>query len=228
MEICSVESTRQKLEFGYNTRCMDTNTPILEELVRLRAEQAALLGYPTHAAYVLEIRMAQSPDVVGPFLRELSAKLQPLADEELAYWRELKAEEARAAGDADATAAAQVIQPWDVRYLTRLSELKKYKVDDQKIKKYFPLSVVTTGLLDIYQRTLGFVFEEVADRAAHAVWHEDVQLFRVKDADSGKVRGYFYLDLVRTNTYQPRRWARWVLRWSGSGQRGLHAHEPCC
>ncbi len=116
-------------------RCIDSNTPILSELISLRAEQAALLGYKTHAHYVLEIRMAKSPDTVAPFLQGLSDKLTPLAQEEMAYWRELKAEEARESGeDKEATAEKQVITPADVRYLTRLSELKKYKVDDQKIK----------------------------------------------------------------------------------------------
>jgi thimet oligopeptidase len=114
---------------------------------------------------------------------------------QLAYWRELKAEEARENGDASATADSQVITPADSRYFTRLSELKKYKVDDQKIKQYFPIEVVTSGLLDIYQRTLGLVFEQQKDRPAHAVWHEDVQLYTVKDKADGKARGYFFLDM---------------------------------
>ena len=84
-----------------------------------------------------------------------------------------------------------------VRYLTRLSELRQYNLDDQAIKQYFPLEVVTAGLLDIYQRTLGLVFEEVLahHRAPHAVWHPHVQLFKVRNKDDDKLRGYFYLDL---------------------------------
>jgi len=195
MELCSVSSTRQKLEYEFNRRCIDSNEPILAELIRLRAEQAALLGYPTHAHYVLETRMAKTPEKVGPFLRGLSQKLTPLMEEEMAYWKQLKAEEAKANGDADAKAEAQTIYPYDVRYFTRLSELKKYKVDDQEIKKYFPVEVVTAGLLSIYQRTLGFVFEEVKDRPASAAWHPEVQLFVVKDKADNKVRGYFFLDM---------------------------------
>jgi len=74
-------------------------------------------------------------------------------------------------------------------------------VDDQAIKKYFPLEVVTAGLLEIYQRALAFRFEEVKDRSESAGWHPEVQLFRVKDKDTDKLRGYFYLDLHPSATH---------------------------
>jgi Zn-dependent oligopeptidase len=128
MELCSVSSTRQKLEYEFNRRCLESNEPILAELIRLRAEQAAILSYPTHAHYVLETRMAKTPEKVVPFLKGLSDKLSPLMNEELDYWKQLKAEEARENGDAAATQEAQTIFPYDIRYFTRLSELKKYKV----------------------------------------------------------------------------------------------------
>jgi thimet oligopeptidase len=196
MELCSVEATRAQLEKAYNSRCMAENVPILEELVRLRAEQASILGYPTHAAYVLETRMAKSPDVVGPFLTNLSKRLTPLMEEELAYWRELKTDEKKKRGETIPEGGV-AIEAYDVRYYSRLSELLKYKVDDQAIKRYFPIEVVTAGLLQIFQTAFGLVFEELTggDRPAHSVWHEEVQLFRVKDADTQKLRGYFYLDL---------------------------------
>jgi hypothetical protein len=128
MELCSVSSTRQKLEYEFNRRCLESNEPILAELIRLRAEQASILSYPTHAHYVLETRMAKTPEKVVPFLKGLSDKLSPLMHEELEYWKQLKAEEARENGDAAATQEAQTIFPYDIRYFTRLSELKKYKV----------------------------------------------------------------------------------------------------
>lgn len=82
-------------------------------------------------------------------------------------------------------------------FYTRLSELRKYKVDDQKIKQYFPIDIVTQGLLDIYQKTLCLKFEEEKHRPAHAAWHEEVRLFKVFDMQTGspKLMGYFYLDL---------------------------------
>jgi len=197
MEQCRVEETRQKLEYAFSRRCIETNTPILHELVKLRAEQAALLGYRDHASYQTEIRMAKNPETVIPFMSGLSKKLEPLMAEELAYWRELKAEELKALGKAVPAEGTQAItiNPWDMRFYIKKSELMKYKIDDQLIRKYFPLEVVTKGLLEIYQRVLGWQFTELKDRPAHAVWHEDVRLFHVRGASSGQEVGYFFLDL---------------------------------
>jgi thimet oligopeptidase len=64
MKMCKVEKTRQKMEFAFNNRCQKENTPILERLLVLRHEKANLLGYPDHASYILDIRMAKSPTVV--------------------------------------------------------------------------------------------------------------------------------------------------------------------
>jgi thimet oligopeptidase len=194
MRLCDVEATRVLLEYNFNSRCKAENTPILEELIRLRSEHATILSYKTHAHFALETRMAKSPDTVVPFLLGLCEKLQPLMTEELAYWRELKTEVAVAKGEPIPVGGVEIL-PSDMEYFTRLSQLKKYAVDDQRIKQYFSMEVVTAGLLDIYQRTFGLLFTEVKDRAAHAVWADGVQLFEVKDADTLKVRGYFYLDL---------------------------------
>lgn len=194
MEMCHVDSTRARLEKAYNQRCMVENTAILEELIRLRAEQASILGYNNFASYMLETRMAKSPEVVDTFLKGLSAKLTPLMEEELAYWKELKVADKKERGE-EVPEGEVEIKAYDTRYLTRLTELKKYKLDDQLIRKYFPMEIVTAGLMEIYQRTLGLIFEEVKDRPSFAVWHEEVQLFRVLDADTRALRGFFYLDL---------------------------------
>ena len=73
---CQNPETRRKLEIVYQSRCLEENTKILEELVALRQEQAALMGYETHAAYIQELRMAKSPSNVKKFLSDLAVKLQ--------------------------------------------------------------------------------------------------------------------------------------------------------
>ena len=98
MEHCSVTDTRRALEFAYNEGFSAKNTPILAELIRLRAERAELLGYPNHAAYMLETCMAKTPETAASFLRDLSSKLTPLLEAELQNWKWLKAKEARAKG----------------------------------------------------------------------------------------------------------------------------------
>lgn len=74
-------------------RCMEENTPILEELIALRQKQADLLGYKSHAHYVLEERMAKNPENVAEFLSNLSKKLQPLWKDEQVVMQKFKKEE---------------------------------------------------------------------------------------------------------------------------------------
>ncbi|ESO92348.1 hypothetical protein LOTGIDRAFT_178669 [Lottia gigantea] len=139
--------TRKKLETAFNSRCMKENGPILEELIKLRHEKAALLGFPTHAAFVLDMRMAKSPDTVATFLQELAKKLQPLKEAEMKLFLEYKKEECEKYGyEFD-----NKINMWDFRYYMTMVEEKKYAVDQNKLKEYFPMETVTKGLLDIYQ-----------------------------------------------------------------------------
>lgn len=180
--------TRRKLENVFNSQCIDENTPILEELVTLRQKQADLLGFPTHAAYITDLRMAKTAENVHNFLTQLAAKLNPLWEEERKLILELKkkeCEELKMPYDGK-------LNFWDLRYYTNMVEELKFAVDQNKLREYFPLPVVTNGLLKIYQELLDLKFSEVENAER---WHLDVQLFRVNDAKSKELLGYFFLDL---------------------------------
>nr|XP_026270478.1 thimet oligopeptidase isoform X3 [Urocitellus parryii] len=185
---CHVPETRRKVEEAFNCRCKEENCAILKELVALRAQKSSLLGFRTHADYVLEMNMAKTSQAVATFLDELAQKLKPLGEQERAVILELKKAECARRG----LAFDGRIHAWDMRYYMNQVEETRFRVDQNLLKEYFPMQVVTRGLLGIYQELLGLTFhlEEGA-----TVWHEDVRLYSVQDAASGEVIGKFYLDL---------------------------------
>ncbi|KAL2090162.1 hypothetical protein ACEWY4_014850 [Coilia grayii] len=188
MKKCYVPETRKRLEQAFNSRCKEENSAILKELVELRAKKCALLGFGTHADFVLEMNMAKSAKKVTSFLEELARKLKPLGEEERAVILKLKEQECQKRS----LPFQGELHAWDTRYYMTQVEETQYAVDQNTLKEYFPMEVVTHGLLDIYQELLDLTFEQVEGAP---VWHDDVTLYCVKDRTSGQVVGQFYLDL---------------------------------
>nr|XP_055039594.1 thimet oligopeptidase isoform X2 [Misgurnus anguillicaudatus] len=185
---CFVPETRKKLEAAFNSRCKEENSAILKELVGLRSQKSSLLGFSTHADFVLEMNMAKSSKKVAGFLEDLARKLKPLGEEERAVMLKLKEQECQKRN----LPFTGELHAWDMRYYMTQVEETQYAVDQNQLKEYFPMEVVTQGLLDIYQELLNLTFQQVEGAP---VWHEDVTLYCVKDRTSGQVVGQFYLDL---------------------------------
>lgn len=183
MENAKNVAVRKQFEAKFNKRGGLVNRDLLERAVTLRHELAAMLGFKSHAQFVLEKRMAKSPEQVDKFLKQLIAKLIPVGRSNLAEMLELKREEMK-----DPTIST--VDAWDWRYYdVRLKE-KKFNIDTQKIKEYFPLATVNAGLFEIYQTLLGVEFKAAPELPR---WHESVLPYRViKD---GKTVAYFYMDL---------------------------------
>ncbi|XP_032064433.1 thimet oligopeptidase isoform X1 [Thamnophis elegans] len=188
MKKCHVPETRKRMEERFNSRCKEENCRILQQLVELRAQKSALLGFETHAAFVLEMNMAKECKTVASFLDELAAKLKPLGEKERAVILGLKQREC----EQRALPFDGRINAWDMRYYMNQVEETQYSVDQNLLKEFFPMQVVTDGLLGIYQELLGLTFRREEDARA---WHEDVQLYTVQDLASGETLGQFYLDL---------------------------------
>ncbi|KAH0625984.1 hypothetical protein JD844_034383, partial [Phrynosoma platyrhinos] len=188
MKKCHIPETRRQMEEKFNSRCKEENYLILKELLEIRARKSSLLGFDTHADFVLDMNMAKDGKTVAAFLDDLAVKLRPLGEKERAALLELK----RAECERRALPFDGQIHAWDMRYYMNQVEETQFHVDQNLLKEFFPMQVVTEGLLGIYQELLGLTFhlEEGAQ-----VWHPDVQLYTVKDTASGETLGKFYLDL---------------------------------
>ncbi|KAG8182942.1 hypothetical protein JTE90_010571 [Oedothorax gibbosus] len=188
MKKCRKPETRKSLYIAFQSRCSKENYPLLQEIVQMRHKLANMLGYPNHASYATELLMSKSAETVGTFLSELLEKLRPLWAKEKEYLLELKEKECKELG----IPFDGKMNPYDLAFYTSLVESTKYAVDHQKLKEYFPMPVVTEGLLNIYQGLLGLKFNEIKEVE---LWHEDVKMYSVEDLSTGELLGYFFLDL---------------------------------
>ncbi len=178
--------TRKKMQIAFLQRGGTENTERLSDALALRERQAKLLGFSNYAEYGISRKMAKTPKRVIDFMNELKEKLTPLSDKETLVLRELKAKEQNLPIE-DVT-----IEIWDLFYYHEMLMRDKYAVDQNEVKKYFPMSSVIKGVLDVYQKVLNLEFKE-SDKPN--IWHEDIKQYKVTDRTNGKTLGVFYLDL---------------------------------
>ncbi|HEU4622245.1 MAG TPA: M3 family metallopeptidase [Burkholderiaceae bacterium] len=156
------------------------NTSLIREILALRAEESALLGYRNFAEVSLVPKMAESPEEVIHFLNDLAQRAKPYAQRDMQALREFSARELGLA----------TVEPWDVAYASEKLREARYAFSDQEVKQYFPEPKVLAGLFRVIE-TL-FSVRVVPDAAPG--WHEDVKFFRI-DRPDGSVAGHFYIDL---------------------------------
>ncbi|VDO54547.1 unnamed protein product [Schistosoma margrebowiei] len=188
MQKASNPETRRTLETAFNSRCVKENTPILKRLMELRKERATILGFPTHADFMLDLYTTKTSANISGFLNNLGNKLEKLRLKEITRLLELKKEECDRLG----YTFNNCLNPWDTRYYMNMVKERDYSVDEVALKKYFPLATVKSGILRLYQQLLGLRFERVSNAE---VWHEEVEMYSVSDSQSDSLLGYFYLDL---------------------------------
>ena len=193
----ALPETRKRAVLSYEGKTAE-NAPTLEKIANLRRQAAQLLGYNNHAEYVLEVKMAKTPGTVFDFLSDLKTKLHPLGESEKQTLLALKEEEFAARGwEFDGE-----LYLWDRTYYERLHLEKTLALDDDEVKKYFPVAKVVPTILDMYQELLGVSFVAVpkTEEAGGATWHEEAEAYAVWDGE--QFVGYMYLDLFpRQNKY---------------------------
>mmetsp|Transcript_20751 Transcript_20751/g.41096 ORF Transcript_20751/g.41096 Transcript_20751/m.41096 type:complete len:712 (+) Transcript_20751:37-2172(+) len=177
---------RRKLFVASKSKCLASNGPVLDDILRLKHELALLLQYRSHAHFVLQDKMAKTPETVMDFLQSVASRL---ADQKLKDSQVLKELKAKHLGQDVSTVS---VEPWDIAYLTRLLKEEQYAVDEAAIKEYFPLWHVVNATLSIYSKILQVTFQE--DEEA-PVWNKEVKKYTVVCKEDNKYMGEFYLDL---------------------------------
>ncbi|CAN7387277.1 M3 family metallopeptidase [Rhizobacter sp. LjRoot28] len=211
---------RERLYTAYATRASDLGKPevdnsaVMRELLALRQEEARLLGYANFAEVSLVPKMANSPDEVITFLRDLARRARPYAQRDLAEVREFAAAEL---GLPD-------LQAWDLAYASEKLKERRYAFSDQEVKPYFTETKVLQGLFGIIET----LFEVSIRPDTAPVWHPTVRFFRIERA--GQLVGQFYLDPYARSGKRPGAWmddvrGRWA-RPEGSTQTPV-AHLVC-
>ncbi|WP_179348395.1 M3 family metallopeptidase [Winogradskyella pacifica] len=156
------------------------NQNIVLKIAQLRFERAQLLGYKTHAHFVLEERMAETPEKVTSFLNELLEKAKPAAKDEFKELEDFAKE----------LDGIDQLQKWDSGYYAEKLKQKLFDLDDEQLKPYFKLENVINGAFTVAEKLFGLQFEEIntIDK-----YHDDVLTYKVTDAD-GELVSIFYAD----------------------------------
>ena len=183
------------------------NSEVMRELMRLRQEEAHLLGYPSYADVSLVPKMATSPRQVTDFLRDLARRARPHAQRDLAELREFASTEL---GIAD-------LQAWDVPFASEKLKEARYAFSDQEVKQYFTEPKVLEGLFRIIET----LFEVTIRPDSAPVWHPSVRFFRIERAaaagtdGAAELVGQFYLDPYARPGKRPGAWMDEVRgRWA--------------
>ncbi|OGD10068.1 MAG: peptidase M3, partial [Candidatus Aminicenantes bacterium RBG_13_62_12] len=196
---------REKLHRAYTMKGdngnANDNKETAKKIIALRQERAKLLGYDTHAHFVLENNMAKNPDTVNAFLAKLWSPT--LA--------KLKAEAAELQAMIDREGGGFKLAHWDWWYYTEKLRQEKYALDDSALRPYFMLDNVRHGIFTLCGKLYGLKFVELKDMP---VYHPEVQVFEVREEDGSHV-GVLYMD------FHPRDSKRGGA-WSGGFRRSYY------
>lgn len=168
------------------------NKKILTKTATLRLERARLLGYKNHADYVLEESMAKEPRKVYDFLNKIWDAALPVAKKE--------AEELQKIMDGEGENAQ--LHPWDWWYYAEKLRQQKYELDEEMLRPYFVLENVREGVFYVADRLFGLKIEERTDIPKY---HEDVQVYEVKEADGSHI-GILYMDFFPRDSKRGGAW----------------------
>jgi oligopeptidase A len=201
MQYANNRELRARMYRAYATRAAEfadgtskpewDNTPVMCRLLELKQEEAAMLGFANYAELSLATKMAETPDQVLAFLRELAAKAKPFAAKNIAELQNFARQELN----------LNDFQPWDAAYVSEKLLQQRYAFSEQEVKQYFTEPKVLAGLFNVIER----LFNVQVKPDSAPVWDTDVKFFRLESVD-GELIGQFYLDLYARETKRGGAW----------------------
>ena len=182
MQTCTDRKLREEVWHAFTDRCKEgefDNTKIIDTLVNLRLERANILGFPTHADWVLDDCLAKTPANVYACLLDIWKPALKVAKEERELYQKMLEKDEPGAK----------LQPWDWRYYAEKLRVEKYSLDDAVVRPYFCLDSVREGAFMVANKLYGITFTERTDLPTY---DKEARCFEVKDGD--ETIGILYMD----------------------------------
>jgi oligopeptidase A len=188
------------------------NAPIIERILELRRDKAALLGYANFADLVLEDRMAHNGGAARRFVNDLRAKTEQRfrqeTEELMAFRRDMEG------------SSAPALQPWDIAYYAEKQRAKLYDFDEEALRPYYPVHQVVSGMFELVQRLYGISVREQGDVPA---WDPAVRYYWIIDSDGSRL-GAFYADWYPRENKRQGAWMDSFITGTPDGNGRLSPH----
>jgi peptidyl-dipeptidase Dcp len=196
IKYCNNRQLREQMYKAFTSRCnhgnQKDNKQNIRKIVNLRLKQANMLGYENYAHYILEERMAETPEKVNSLLDELHRAAKPFALNEM---NELKKFAATHGFEGE-------LMPWDFSFYSEKLKSEKFGFDEEMVKPYFKLENVIEGIFNLATKLYGITFKEVSNIT---VYHPDVKTFEVYDQNK-EFLSIFYADFHPRESKQGGAW----------------------
>ena len=184
MELADNDDARKRYQIAYTRRGTEKNLVLLKQAMDLRYELAQLFGQASYADWALKNRMAKNPETVNKFLNEVHSTVAPLEKKEVQALREFKAETLKIPVE------KAEIDRWSEGYWSEKLRQAKYKIDQEKMREYFPTQASQDWLFAISSDLYGIEFKP----AKVDVWQDEVEYYDVTDKKTGQLLGGLYMD----------------------------------
>lgn len=212
MTYSSNRKLRKKMAIAFGAKAFkndkNDNQKIVLDIANYRYKRAILLGYKTHAHFVLEERMAENPETVNSFLNDLLLKAKPASEKEFKQLSEIAKKD-----------EIDKIEKWDSAYYSEKLKKELFDLEEEKLKPYFKLENVIDGVFNISTKLFNLNFEEIFDIDKY---HNDVKTYKVSDT-SGNYIAILYADFF------PRKGKRngaWMTSFKGQWKKDEENSRP--